>query len=169
MMQPFDSQVFTQEKLKYVHRKTSTWKFLVSFFPIAKPGNTQYPSTDNWVNKCGMSIQWNNAHQYKGVTCWHTQECGWISKSSHWVKEARNKRIYIVWCHLFKVLENTSESFLHIQKHNGCLEPGWREEWTVKGKEGHFWGYIFIMVKVLTAYTTVRTYQIIYFNWMQFK
>lgn len=83
MMQPFDSQVFTQEKLKYVPRKTSTWKFLVSFFPIAKPGNTQYPSTDNWVNKCGMSIQWNNAHQYKGVTCWHTHKNVDESQSHH--------------------------------------------------------------------------------------
>lgn len=95
-----------------------------TFLPTAKPGKTQYPSTDSWVNRRGMSIQWNNAHQYKGVTCWHTQERGWISKSSHWVKEARNKRICIVGCHFLKILENTGESFLHIQKTNGCLEPG---------------------------------------------
>ena len=65
----FHSQKFTQRtgnlqvhKNLHTHthtKKTYTQKFIAALFLVAKKWKPKYPSTDGWMNKCGIFTEQN--------------------------------------------------------------------------------------------------------------
>ena len=62
----------------------------------------KFPLTDEWINKTGIYIQWNNS-VIKSIKFWHMLQHGRTLKTSCQVKHARHKTIKIAWFHLYEV------------------------------------------------------------------
>lgn len=88
-----------QRKIKtHVCAKTCTsWMFIIVLLVIAENWKyLKYPATGEWINKlCYMhTILLRKKGNY-----WFIQY-GSISKTLHWAKQGRYKRVYNVWFHL---------------------------------------------------------------------
>lgn len=83
--------IYPREMKAYICVMTHTWIFIAALCIIVKIWKqSKYPSTDIWVNICGISIQCNTISNKEE---WTIDECYSLSKSQNnsWVKAARQK------------------------------------------------------------------------------
>ena len=101
----------TQEKLKHIHKKTSTRIFIAALLTVIPTGN--YPNVHQQKKEytnCGTLVWWSMTQQQK----WTNHSCmqwhGWILKTC-WVEESDSKRLCTVRFYLYEVQEHVKLRF----------------------------------------------------------
>ena len=110
---------------RYVPRKICLWMFIDALFIAAPKWKlSTFSLTNEWVNKCAISIWWGATQQWKGIK--YLYICGKNLKTLMLSERARHVRLYIVWFHLYEMLEK--DKTVEIENKSLAAED-WRWEW----------------------------------------
>jgi hypothetical protein len=85
--------IYPKECRSGYNKGTYTSMFTTALFTVAKVWKQpRCPTTNEWIKKCGIYIQWNFIQLQKRMKFCHSQANGWNWKTSSSVKLARFRR-----------------------------------------------------------------------------